>query len=678
MPNTVTPAHITIEVSGTKTKLIIDPTSYSTVDITDFAPRAVAGTPTFSTLGLYLDVGQDGFGHGFGEWEFDEPKSYAYTGQQIDTRHDYISLWTAYTTVLSEQSGLKINKLLVGGGVPVLATNSGLKVLRPSNDGLSSSTVLTAEVRDILSNGKYLFFSHSGRLKVGYLAQLTSYASNVLTFTNANFETTDMWADGSAWVFDGTGAGEEHDITASDSNTVTVTLSGTAPAADSYVLLLADTGNDGNPPNNYGPMCVFGGNCWAVEYNTNYIHFWGDITGSDAEGDGLSDAAVVIAGPYGYGITKMQPFQTQLFILRPEGVWVVNEQDADAIAYHTLDYTAEVSNDNFSLAIVWEGYLIYSIRNRVFKYRSGIQDITPPIYDEYPPHKMFGNFNGAVVRGKYLYTVGQSNSYDVDEVTEVISGFAGLLAHDGVGWHKIMDLPVDTPTDFDVWLDPTNDYLYVYAFDNVNKGHLWRVPLQSYTDLPYEDFPTSGEHNLYTSFYNFGMRRISKSYASVTLHGYFPEGTSVGVAYRLDDDGDWTALSTAFTSDMQEVDFPEEVIGKQVQLKLSLSTTDSSVSPIITAVILKAMMRPDVLYGVTCDVIVSDNLSDQNKLMGGHTAKEIKAALLAARDSKPPIQFTDLYGDTADAYLSSMRMNTIAYEDSDAVQAVARCTFVYV
>lgn len=670
---------VSIVNAGTTTTFIVDPHSYSEVDIVDFAPRAVTGTPSYSGLGLYLDVGQDKWNHGFGQWEYAQPANYQYTGHLVDTRHSGITLMNEYASLITQNSvSWAVSKLVNYQDVITIGDNIGLCVIRPSTGNtLEYFSGFSGGVNDLLSNGKYLFITWSGRMQVMYLAQITSRSGTTITYTGADFESADMWINGEVWVCDGTGVDTEATVTTSATNTVTVDTWGAAtpPETGSWVAVLVPTGNASNPPDNFDKMTIYGGYYWAAEAGTHWLHFWSDVDGGDAEGHGETDADVVVVGPPGRSIVNMAPHNNQLWVFRQDGAWNIG---TDNLAYHTLDFSDQVDDDNFAFATVWNGFLIFPVRNRIYKYRSGLQDITPPIWSEYPPFKQFGAFKGGIVRGDFLYILAESNSANNDDepATESATSFVSLMATNGVGWHKLLDTAVIAPEHIDIWLDPENDYLYWEHMKSTN-GTLYRLRFQELTDLPYASFPTSGEHNFYTSYYDFGFKRVSKSFASVTLHGEFPANTSVIVEYRIDSTTAWTSLGT-FDADYEEISFPSSTTGKRIQLRLDLKTTSASVTPVVHAVIIKLMMRPTVLYGVSADLVISDNLSDQNRMMLGQTAAELRSALKAARNSTSPITFTDIYGTSANAYLASVRFIVFEYEDTDAVQALARCTFVYV
>lgn len=674
--------HIAITVSGVKTPLVIDPRSYSVVDIVDFAPRAISGTPAFSEQGLYLDVGQDDFGHGYGFYTFSDPAGYQYSGHQVDTRHGFINLFTSSSAEVASAPGKRPTRLIVQNGITLVAYQDGDIAVKKPSDGSFSDLGTFSRVQDILSTGTYFlvarWYTTDVQMQLAYVGQVDSSTSTTITIASEDWD-VDIFNGGTVKVFDGTGSGNSASVTDTTTDTITFDSSITTDSTSYFVVLVA-TGSGANPPDNFGKLARFGGFYWATEKETNYVHFWAEDTGASAEGGGDSDAAAVKVGPDGGKLVNLMAFDNQLWAFREDGAWTIAE---DNLAYHTLDLASEISSSNFKSVIVWNGFMVFPIRNRLYKYRSGLQDITPPVFNQYPPYKMFGDWDGLVARGKFLYLTGRSNEAFSDESAEGTAGFGALFATDGVGWHKLMTFPQVNGTDPDevrAYLDPVNDILYISGYDkDNNEGRLDSIQLQTLSDLPYATFPTSGNHHLYTSYYDLGMRRIPKSWASLTIGGDFPDGTSVAWDYRTDDTQSWTASATDFTSDQQEIDLPVGVTGKKIQFRLNLKTTDGTETPFVRYIVIKCMMRPDVLYGVTCDVIVSSNIHDQH--MGanqGLTSAKIKSALESARASVPPITFTDLHGTDQTAYLASLRFININYEDENYVEQVARCTFVYV
>ena len=664
---------------------VIDPLSYTEVDITDFAPRAIGTNIALGELGLYTDAGQEDFKHGFGQHEYSEPQSYAYSGHLVDTRHGFVQLFNNPTAISSVLTSNTITKLLMHRSIPVVLYSDRVGAIdsdtlyEPSAAMFGSNTT-----RDMVSTGTYIFISTTGRLQVADVGLATGSTSVTIQLAGAGWS-TDIWEDGTIYIIKGTGAGQSRTVFANTSTSITVTTAWTTdPDTTSVFVVHNNAGNDTNPPNYFKHLEAYGGYYWATEDSTNgagnFVHFWAEEDGTDAEGDGLTDACAIQVGALGTPLVEMCAFDNQLFVFREDGAWTVHE---DNLAYQTgVMFEDQLSSLNFASSLVWQGFLIFPVRNRIYKFKTGIQDITPPRWNDEIPYKTFGNFSHMVVRGKHMYVLGQSNAVNSDETLEDNAGFLALLAHDGVGWHKLLDFPDNAaaPSDYGMWLDQVNDRLYIYACVS-GDPKLYYIRLETLSDMPYANYPTSTYCNLYTSYYTFSLPRIPKSFASLTVGGdfpsCFPNTNGVRVQYRIDDTAAWTTLGTV-SSDMQELDFPTSTTGKKIQFRLQLFTTSSSSTPVIKKLIVKLMLRPEVLYGVTMDIIVADNVSDPNRLICGLNAKQVRAALKSARDSIQPITFHDIYGESAYAYLASIRFISVAYEDMDHVQMMARCTVVYV
>lgn len=671
--------HIAITVSGVKTPLEIDVNSYTWVDVTDFAPRVIAGTSTQSQLGIYLDIAQEKWGHGFGEWEFGEPESYGFSGHLIDTRFGHIQLGNNPTTLFSAETASYVHKILSHRNLTVaLTSNYGLTVITNHASLETGLAVGVGSIRDMISTGEYLLITGSDRMNVADVGACTSGGATTLVNINASWE-TDVFAGGTVKIVRGTGAGSTGTVVSNTDNTITVgSWSGSNPDTNSVYVVWAYTGKAANPPSNFDKLAVFGGFIWSNEYRTNYLHFWAEDSGLNAEGGGTADAAVVEVGPRGGRILNLTAFDNQLFVFRSEGAWTVGE---DNLAYMTgLQYIDQQSNLNFTASLVWNGFLVYDVRNQLYKFKSGAQDISPPRWNEQLPYKVFGNWQSMVVRGKYLYTIGQSNSLNADESLEGVTGWAGLLATDGVGWHKLMDMPHGKAINqAKVFLDQTDNYIYIwnYTTDGTNNCYLYNIRLQAYNDMPYAVYPTTGNHYLYTSYYNIGYARIPKSFAALTLEGDLAAGQTCAVSFQVDDETSWTTLGT-FNSQHQEIDFPTGTKGKRIRFRLNLQTTSNASTPVVKKLIIKVMLRPDVKFGVTTDVLISNDLHTAPRGRLGVTAKATRAALTAARQSVDPITFTDIHGDEYSAYLASVQSTVIAYENKNDVTEIAHCTFVFV
>jgi hypothetical protein len=800
-------------LNGTSSRYLIDPVSYSEVDIVDFAPRAISGTPAWSNLGLYLDVAQENFAHGFGHWKFDEPASYANTGHLVDTRFGHIQLWNNHypgqfyidtdTDVeentdargsryawqdfpthpnISPTFGCTIHQddWLIGVQEPYSweTKHGGLVVWY--KDGTMNEVkgpILVSPLtfpnqkqyganKMVITNGEYFFYGRGvdtnpeGRALIGWIGEVESVNAGTGKITlrktgsteatpDPVFDTTNLWGsalDGFIWQLNDSAHTTYYDLTSSDTTSVTTNTAADAGnfAQGDFIILLAYTGVTANAPRGMGVMATYGAFHWAAEAGTNYLHFWSELDGIDFEGNGKEDTEVIEVGPKGGNIVNLQVFNNQLWVFRPDGAWVVGE---DHNAYHTLDYSAAEHHFNFRTVEVHQGFMYYTVLDKLYKYKSGVQDVTPPAFWQEAGdsnHAQYTNIMGLNSRGKFLYCTA--------EIPAAVNGgefgpSINLLAYDGVGWHHLYELaPQDDTSSYvsqtrsqesyeitrhGVYCHPQGNRMYVF------QGHYGTTddptfsvleapsvvsgsPAVIYADmaadtyvfpLPEDDtvskdrFPvtglwTSGTYTRYpgywySSWYDFGMARIPKSWRSVTVEGEFPTttvsevdyATSVGCAWRTSDDDAFAetmvdattgASVAAFEVNLEELLFPTGTEGYKMQLKLMLRSEYWTITPVVRVIILKGMMRPDVLYGVSTDIIVANDLSDHRRKILGLTANEIRTRLKEARASVSPVTFTDLHGDSTQAYLASLRFIVVEYEDESVIEEIARVTFVNV
>lgn len=683
--------HVSITVSGTTYKLLVNPYTYTKVDIVDFAPRAVAGTPRYSELGLYLQVAQDGFRHGFGVRDFGEPMSYWWSSGDVTTLNDRAQVATQMHTIdagTADDFGCqavfhhRYNTLLVR------EKNIDAIIANGDTTGDISRDIMGSDDAGVfyhgLSNGRYFFIAKSGNMYAADIGVVTSATSNSLTVlvdpewdpNTFGTGTVRIWAGGAAVGVTGT-----VDSNGSNNLVITGTWSTTPSSGDKFIVWV-NCGVAGNPPNNFYRLAMFGGYMWGAETNYPYLHFWAELDGADAEGGQTADTAAVRVGPGDILINNMVAFQNQLWVFREDGAWAVGD---DNLAYHMLDFTEEIHRQNFSGVAVWNGFLWFTVRHKIYKYRSGLQDVTPPVLDDLSPPQGWGWFRGLVPRGKHLYAVASSNTSMAGYGSEDSGTFTSLLASDGIGWHKIgtlstgsLYIAADTTIRSGLWLDPVNDrLLYGGPFDDTNSPII-SYRFQAYTDLPYADYDTGTTNYLYTSFFDLGHRRIDKAWVSVAADGYFPSSTSIQVSYRTSEGGAWTIVPTDLTAPLTDVNLKSTgvVEGKIIQFRLKMVGT-ATTSPQLKTLIIKAMMRPQTLYGVSFETPVQDGLSGPDHFNIPHSSDEIRTGLEAARSSVAPITFTDVFGNSADAYLSSLRYTLDELEEG-GVRETAKVTIVYV
>ena len=138
-----------------------------------------------------------------------------------------------------------------------------------------------------------------------------------------------------------------------------------------------------------------------------------------------------------------------------------------------------------------------------------------------------------------------------------------------------------------------------------------------YSNNPFNDsgYVYAGEGYLITSYMYAGMMDVNKAFKSLKVFGENLDSTSyVEASYRLDGDSAWTAITDGDgdfnTEPSEELNFstatPPTVTGKRIQLKITLKTSDTSVTPRVLATLIEAYGIVPVKYEITFPTILAD------------------------------------------------------------------------
>jgi hypothetical protein len=585
----------------------IDVTSYQRRDIVDFSPRASTATGasiSYSELGLYQTLTQEDFRHGFGFYRFTDAAGYQRTEGDMDTRHP--GLVMRYTKVADVSD---TNNNLKNGGV----TFGQYFYTWGPGDGESPNTDGVREFKKDREGGEW---------------------------TEALGDDTNYLIVGNSYIF-----------ALRNGNRVQKAGLGDQPLVSGD---WSNAGLDGNIPTDMKIAAMHGGFLWFAEDGNSFVHYDDTDDMSTLEGNGETDANVVVVGPGGLPIVNMISFANALYVARKDGLWVVN-QDDEFTARQVLNFSAEAHADNFRSMVVFQGALYFPIRHRIYRWTgSTIVDVTPQRLDDTFPFNQFSEYDNFISRGSYLYCTAQT---DESPYTQ------SILAYDGVGWHRLMDPIVSHASDeiSMMALDPANDYIWFHL--NKSSDATYFIPLREKSDFPKESFSTSSHisgvdtHYWYSSIHDMGFRKVTKSLRSIEFEtDNCDSNNTITVAYSLDgaaftsDDLSSSGVINADTYTTLTFDDTKEF--KNIQLRLDF-TAEAAQSPVLKSLSMKYMMRPDTSSGYVFDVIAASDL-EYGGVVDSRTAAEIISDLLTVRASTAPVVFVNLVGETKNVYLASI------------------------
>ena len=414
----------------------------------------------------------------------------------------------------------------------------------------------------------------------------------------------------------------------------------------------SNAGLDGYPPNDMKIAAMHGGMIWFAQDGTSFVHYDDTEDLSTLEGNGTADANAVTVGPGGLEIKNMLSFANALYVARADGLWVVN-QDDEFKARQVLNFSAETHADNFRSMVVFQGALYFPIRHRIYRWTgSTIVDVTPQRLDDTFPFNQFAEYDNFISRGNYLYCTAK---------TDETSYTQSILAYDGVGWHRLMD-PIAGSTSDEISmmaLDPANDYIWFHLNKSTDETHY--IQLRPKSNFPKESFSTSGNHYWYSSIHDMGFRKVTKSLRSIEFEtDNCDANNTISVAYSIDDGSFITTglsnpgagVGVVATSPTVTLTFDDTIEFKKIQFRLAF-TAQAAQSPVLKALSMKYMMRPDTSSGYVFDVIAASGL-EYGGVVDSRTAAEIIADLLTVRASTAPVAFVNLVGESKKVYLASI------------------------
>lgn len=417
---------------------------------------------------------------------------------------------------------------------------------------------------------------------------------------------------------------------------------------------ITDAGNDGDATD-YSWLVVHEGYLYAAKDDTTYIHRDSTADLSDLEGTTLDPDVITVGFANSYPIKRLQTYNSYLYAAKADGLWLVDT--TSLVAERVLDFSSEASDNNFRSMAVHNGYLMFPIRDKVYRWNGeSLTNVTPPRLTDTFPYSTYGQFDNFVSSGRFLLCTGKTNAtnYNID-----------LLCFDGVGWHNLMTLTTGSPTDItSMGYDPTNDLLWYHL--DTDADVTYYIQMQGNSDFPYANFPTTGTHELTTSKWDMGFRWVKKSSPSLVVEASNLSSASYLTFYYSIDNGDWVEWDTLYDSGTKTLTLPGESRTLEfyyLKIKVRFVTTDSAETPILEGLTLRFIMRPETLDVWSFNIPVGKGLllnTGEDERSAGQVISDLKDA----RDSASPVEFEDIDGNAYYVYVTSLSRMAVVHDSN--------------
>ncbi|MBE0573321.1 hypothetical protein IH575_00255 [Candidatus Dojkabacteria bacterium] len=610
-----------IELNGVKYR--IDLASYKEKDLADFSPRGSVpgGSVNMAELLLYQPLNMTDWRHGFGFLWHTDAMGYMRTYGNMDTRQPGAVMMGSKPQSISDSDNAFKHGLTIFNNLLYSWYDGATHGVRKfSSDNVWSAIYTTNPVHFCLPTADYLFICPEGER----LQKMTS--TDGISAAGLSSDTGDIWY-----------------------------------------------------------MAIHNGKIYANPEGTNRLHWGVEPDLSDLDTRAAEDTEHIVVGGGSFPIIKMISYANYLYVFTKEGVYVVGD---DNIARKVLDYSSEASTLNFRAVAVYNGYLYFNVGSRMYQYNgSRLTDVTPPRLGDKYPYSEFRYYGAAVTAGNFLYVLSQwYNDETTDTSLAWQEDIQSIISFDGVGWHKIADISYGSTGPVITYcpLAADGNYGLYYSLISGSGVGTWKTttPWRNVPLAPFDAGLTSDTAPSFkTSRLDMGFRRITKSIPSILVEAdnlstvatesrylkidYYIDGNSTNMeSFGYVTNNGITELFPNYPS-TSDTDLTEEFKNIVLVPRFINAGESTNQTPILEGITVRFLLRPDVFYGYNMNIVAAENYVYGDE-QANISVYDIRDNLMTLRDSKAPLNFTDLYGDTHKVYISAVTVMPVErHENSE-------------
>jgi len=408
------------------------------------------------------------------------------------------------------------------------------------------------------------------------------------------------------------------------------------------------TGNDTSAID-YRTMLQHKGYIYVAKDDSVYLHRDSTIDLSDLEGTSADPDVITVGAVGSYPILGLITYAGELYASKADGLWHI---DDTLTARRILDFTNEVSSDNFRSMAVHNGYLLFPIRDKLYQWNGArLSDVTPPRLTDSFPYTTYGRFDNFVAVGRFLYCTARTNETTYSE---------DLICFDGVAWHKLANL-VSNGTDSITAMayDAVNNYMW-YHLDSTSDVTYY-IQFQSQSDYPYGNYPTTGTHEITLSRWDMGFRWVQKTAPTLTIEAKNVTSARYLTVYYSLDGGSWIEWDNITQNGITRLDLPggnRAVEFYYITIKIRFTTDTAAQSPILEGATLRFLMRPVTVQGWSFNIPLASGMAT-NTAIESRSSRQLVQDLKDARDNTGAIEFTDIDGQEYYVHLTSVTRRAI-------------------
>jgi hypothetical protein len=330
-------------------------------------------------------------------------------------------------------------------------------------------------------------------------------------------------------------------------------------------------------------MCVHADLLW-LGYARNTVAGWDSAT--------LGNSVKV--GDATYVIRNMVSWDGDLWVGKDDGLYRVTvpigyPTTGDPIAQKIIDFSAQAASTNFAAMVEHHGDLIFSCAQGVMRYTAG--GILTPIGPE-------TGLNMAAATRSTCRALASSLNVLWATFEAPLNEYTSLMAFINGNWHPLIEFPRSGDMARSIAIEPgwygeTPRIWYGagLAVDYVT------MPMTSQRRWLFDssDITYAAQGKLDTSWIDGGIRTVVKDWIDVEIDASnFGGGglDAVTLYWRPDETTAWVSLGSAISAGVTTMDFPASSYSAKSQIRVLLTRSPGSETPIVEAVIVHYMERP--------------------------------------------------------------------------------------
>lgn len=152
-----------------------------------------------------------------------------------------------------------------------------------------------------------------------------------------------------------------------------------------------------------------------------------------------------------------------------------------------------------------------------------------------------------------------------------------------------------------------------------------------------------------SSYFDGNLPSIDKLYNQITInHDPLATGQEINVYYRFKESDSWTLLESgrdnSFGSITQTLKFPAGIYSKKISLKIELSTSDTSSTPVLSEVIMQYYVYSDKKWQWTMRLKVEKDMRLLDKTTESRNLSTIRSDIEQFLSNKSLLTYTDADG----------------------------------